>query len=111
MSGKSKKFRKRFTTVFKDYLHNLYPYPKDISYQNDEWTLFSKHPEVTWEFIVENYDLPWDWSAVSENPNITLEIVKSTTPSPECPRPMLSPCWNKEIIEKRFYNSENKVKN
>ena len=75
-------------------------------YKTNKWTLISQHPCVTWDIITANYDLPWDWSAVSENPNITLEIVKSTTPSPECPRPMLSPCWNKKIIEKRFYNSD-----
>ena len=31
---------------------------------------------ITIDFIRENLDLPWDWDCLSENLNLTIDIIK-----------------------------------
>jgi len=39
------------------------------------WTSLSKHYKITSTNIRENENLPWDWKAISENPNITGDFI------------------------------------
>ena len=40
------------------------------------WSLVSKNPNITIEFIDEYSDLPWDWQTVSSNPNLNITFFK-----------------------------------
>ena len=41
-----------------------------------QWTL------KYWNFIQENPDKPWDWRAISMNPNITMDIIRENLDRP-----------------------------
>lgn len=45
---------------------------------NWKWHNISCNPNITWDDIVNNPNLPWEWEYVSVNPNITMDIIKST---------------------------------
>lgn len=47
-----------------------------IKFLNNNWYNTSLNPSITWEFIKENINLPWNWNCISYNPNITWEIIK-----------------------------------
>jgi hypothetical protein len=36
----------------------------------------SKHPDLTWEFVLENINCRWDWYKLSKHPNISFEIIR-----------------------------------
>jgi hypothetical protein len=40
------------------------------------WSWMSKNENLTMEFIEKHPDKPWDWDDVSRNPNITLEDIE-----------------------------------
>jgi hypothetical protein len=40
-----------------------------------DWFGISENPNITWNIIEKNKNKPWDWDCVSENPNITWDIV------------------------------------
>jgi hypothetical protein len=40
-----------------------------------DWEKISKHPSITLEIVNENPTLPWDWDYLMENPNITPEFI------------------------------------
>ena len=42
----------------------------------------SENPNITWEIVKINKDKPWNWRLLSENPNITYEIVKENPKYP-----------------------------
>jgi hypothetical protein len=44
-------------------------------YHNWSWGDLSEHPNITWEIIQANPDLPWCWFSVCKNPNITIKII------------------------------------
>jgi hypothetical protein len=37
----------------------------------------SQNPNITWDIVKANPDRPWDYSSLSKNPNITWDIVES----------------------------------
>lgn len=41
-----------------------------------EWKYLSLHPDLTWPFIVENFNKGWDWSVISARKFITWDIVQ-----------------------------------
>ena len=55
-----------------------------------DWSYISRNPNITMEMIENNPDKPWDWDWVSENPNITIEMIEN---SPEKP-------WNWDVISR-----------
>ena len=63
-------FRKRFNIKW----FNKVIEKKDINY---DWEYLSAHPNIDWNIISNNINLPWNWKYVSINPNITIDIVKS----------------------------------
>ena len=40
-----------------------------------DYEYLSENPNITWEIVQQNPDKPWDWSDISRNPNITSDIV------------------------------------
>jgi hypothetical protein len=42
---------------------------------NMSWYVISKHKYITWKFILEHPNEPWDWNGISINPNITWNII------------------------------------
>ena len=43
--------------------------------KNWDWSALSANKSITWDVIDNNRDLPWDYDHVLENPNITIEII------------------------------------
>ena len=41
-----------------------------------DWDYLSENPNITWEIIQANPDKPWDWGFISGNPNITWKIIQ-----------------------------------
>ena len=46
------------------------------------WNFISQNPNITWNIIQANLDKPWNWDRLSENPNITWEIVRDNPDKP-----------------------------
>ena len=40
-----------------------------------DWDSLSQNPNITWEIIEKYIEKPWTWCCVSNNPNITFDIV------------------------------------
>ena len=40
------------------------------------WYALSQNPNITMDIIKENLELPWDWGCISRNPNITIDFIK-----------------------------------
>jgi len=50
----------------------------DVCRENPTWRIVSIMSGIaTWEEIMNNPDIQWDWAEVSANPNITWDIIKS----------------------------------
>ena len=47
-----------------------------------EWHYLSENPNITWEIIQANPDKDWSWCMLSENPNITLDIIQANLDKP-----------------------------
>jgi len=41
------------------------------------WQYISENPNITWEIIHANPDKPWNWRHISKNSNITWDIIHS----------------------------------
>ena len=43
------------------------------------WYGISQNPNITWEIIQENPDKPWEWglNGISRNSNITCDIIQA----------------------------------
>ena len=46
------------------------------------WSMLSRNPNITMELVKDNPDKPWDWQYLSYNPNITMEIVNANPDKP-----------------------------
>ena len=44
--------------------------------------MLSENPNITWEIVQSNPDKPWSYSMLSKNPNITWEIVQANRDKP-----------------------------
>ena len=62
-------------------------YNKDIERQ---WVCYF------WNFILKNIDKPWNWSLLSQNPNITMDIVKDNLDKP----------WDWESLSRNSFKVE-----
>ena len=40
------------------------------------WNYISQNPNITMEIIEKYPNKPWDWEFISENPNITIEFIE-----------------------------------
>jgi len=47
-----------------------------------DWNGISENPNITWEIIKENPNKDWSWWYISRNPNITWEIIKANPNKP-----------------------------
>lgn len=43
------------------------------------WEHVSSNPNITWEIVCQNPHLPWDYNGLTYNPNITLDIIKTSS--------------------------------
>jgi hypothetical protein len=39
-----------------------------------DWRGISENPNITWDIVVSNPDKRWDWSYMTSNPNITFYL-------------------------------------
>jgi len=46
------------------------------------WEWISENPNITMEMIEAHPDKPWNWNKISENPNITMEMIESHPDKP-----------------------------
>ena len=47
-----------------------------------DWAGLSENPNITMEIVLANPDKPWDWEYLSYNPNITWEIIEDNLDKP-----------------------------
>jgi hypothetical protein len=68
----------------KRYSHAIHVCTRDriSSFRNVDWYALSSNPNITFEFVKDNFDKPWNWSYLSYNPNITWSIVKENIEKP-----------------------------
>ena len=52
--------------------------------RNDEWnwSSLSVNPNITLEIVQQNPDQPWEWTGLSMNPNITWEFIQQNLDKP-----------------------------
>jgi hypothetical protein len=70
-----------------------------------EWNWISQNPNITLEIIESNPNYPWDWDSISYNPNITIEIIEK---NPEKPWEWLQISQNPNITMKIIEVNQNK---
>ena len=46
------------------------------------WYWLSQNPNITWDIVKNNPDKPWDWYRLSKNPNITWDVIKDNLDKP-----------------------------
>jgi hypothetical protein len=42
-----------------------------------DWYGISENPNITWEIIQNHPEKPWNWYGISQNPNITCDIIRT----------------------------------
>ena len=58
------------------------------------WYGISQNPNITWDIIVANPDKPWNRDGISQNPNITWDIIAANPDKP----------WNWYVISRNKFN-------
>ena len=53
-----------------------------IEMKGRRWNVICSKKYISWEFIKNNPDKPWNYDYVSKNPNITIEILKNNSNIP-----------------------------
>jgi hypothetical protein len=43
-----------------------------------DWNALSQNPNITWQIIKRNLRKPWNWENVSRNPSVNIEIIEDT---------------------------------
>ena len=61
----------------KDWNKYFFNLVKDYVNESLDWYGLSENPNITWEIVEANPDIPWDWYGLSRNPNITMDIVEA----------------------------------
>ena len=46
------------------------------------WYGISQNPNITWDIIINNPDKPWRWCGINQNPNITWDIIINNPDKP-----------------------------
>ena len=46
------------------------------------WFYISKNPNITWDIVIQNPQIPWRWDGLSQNPSITMDIVLNNIKCP-----------------------------
>jgi hypothetical protein len=46
------------------------------------WAWLSNNPNITWDIVEANPDKPWNWAWLSNNPNITWDVVAANPNKP-----------------------------
>lgn len=54
----------------------------DINLVYDTWVRLSKNKVFTWQDVIDNPDIPWDYRGLSYNPNITWDIILENIDKP-----------------------------
>ena len=60
------------------------------------WDSISENPNITWEIIKNNPDKPWVWDCLSRNPNITWEIIKNNLDKP----------WDWKVLSLNYFQKD-----
>ena len=55
-----------------------------------DWDLISNNPNITMDIINKYPDKPWNWNRISENPNITMNMIENNLDKP----------WNWKMVSK-----------
>ena len=77
-----------------------------------DWSWISENPNITMDIIEKYPDKPWNWSAISNNSNITMEFIEKYPDNPwDWYRISCNPFnYEKELfIEKRMKASVNNL--
>ena len=55
-----------------------------MKYPNKQWNwdFISNNPNLTLEIIMKYPNKPWDWDTISQNSNITMEMIESNPDKP-----------------------------
>ena len=67
-----------------------------------DWNGISQNPNITMEIIENSPEKPWDWANISKNPNITMKIIENNPDkSWDWYNISYNPNLTMEMIEKR----------
>ena len=77
MNTKGKRIKKIRETINKEWPQYFFKFIKDNPIQDWNWSWLSGNPNITIEIIKENPMQNWDWNNISKNTNITIEIITS----------------------------------
>lgn len=72
---------------------------ENLTTHNWNWTMVSKHKNITPQIVEQNIDLPWCYFGLSENPNLTPEFIrKNINNGWSWPAIMLNKCITFDMI-------------
>jgi hypothetical protein len=66
----------------RDWCENWFRYILDHPEKPWDWYWISQNPNITWDIITTNPEKPWDWDTISQNPNITWDIIRTNPEKP-----------------------------
>ena len=74
--------RKQRTNVFREQIEHeweekFWKFVEDNPDKPWDWIALSRNPNITFDIVQTNPDKPWDWNGLSMNPNITFDNVLS----------------------------------
>ena len=70
-----------------------------------DWSNISHNPNLTMEMINNNPDKPWDWSGISWNPNLTMEMINN---NPDKPWKWSNISWDSKLTTEMINNNPDK---
>ena len=82
-----------YDEFFKEWSEMLFQYILEHPDKRWNYGLLSENPNITWDIVQAHPEIPWDYDRLSGNPNITLNIVQAYPDKP----------WN------YYWLSENKM--
>ena len=59
-----------------------FDYIKNNTNKPWNYSYLSQNPNITWEIVQDNPNIPWNYHYLSQNPNITWEIVQDNSEIP-----------------------------
>ena len=71
-----------YEEIKREWYFHWFQYIKDNPNEDWDYDGLSENPNITWEIVQANPTKPWDYDDLSENPNITCEIVQANQHKP-----------------------------
>ena len=66
-----------YQEIKREWSFHWFQYIKDNTDKRWNYHSLSENKNITWEIVQANQDKPWDYYSLNKNPNITWEIVQA----------------------------------